>query len=224
MATQNTPQPPVDAQFSIDTLDEFDAAFPALGELNEAINKVLARRDRRIRKIEQGYAVQLLPLLDRIQSLYDAIQAFADEHRDELVVRGKKTAERPLGRVYWRSNPRVETDAADDIILDRLFRLGGPARDRFVRVVTTHELDRQAMLKPENRELAESVQGAWVSTEEDFYVQAVGLAKPFVSSRPFWPFPAEIDGRELESSDREGVVSILRAALQALEAQQTAAE
>jgi phage host-nuclease inhibitor protein Gam len=203
--------------FTISDLDGFDQAFPALGELNEEINKILLRRDRRIRRIEQGYAVQLLPLLAQIQALYDAMRAFADEHRDELVARGKKFAERPLGRVSWRSNPHIETDLPDDQILEHLWRLDGTAKDLFIRTVTSHELDRAAMLKPENRELAESVQGVRVAREDDFYVQAVGMAKPFVSSRPLWPFPAELDGRELESNDREGVVNILRAALSALE-------
>lgn len=201
----------------ITTLDQFDQAFPALGQLNEQINKVLLRRDRRIRKIEEGYAVQLLPLLAQIQVTYDAMKAFAEDHREELVARGKKFAERPLGRVSWRSNPHIETDLPDDQILENLWRLDGRPRELFVRTVTTHELDRAAMLKPENRELAESVQGVRVSRDEDFYVQAVGMAKPFVSSRPLWPFPAELDGREIEASDREGVVNILRAALQALD-------
>lgn len=215
MTAQSTPADA--ASFSIHTLEEFDQAFPALGELNEEINKVLQRRDRRIRRIEQGYAVQLLPLLAQAQALYDAIRAFAEDHREELVPRGKKTAERPLGKVQWRSNPHVETDLPDDQVLENLWRLNGEASQKFIRTVTTHELDRAAMLKPENRELAESVQGVAICRDEDFYVQAVGMAKPFVSSRPFWPFPAEVDGRELESSDREGVVDILRAALLALE-------
>jgi phage host-nuclease inhibitor protein Gam len=208
---------PADQAVRLASFEDFDAAFPALGELTGEINKVLARRDRRIRRIEQGYAVQLLPLLSQAQELYDAIRAYADVHREEMVPRGKKTADRPLGRVSWRSNPHVETDLPDDQILENLFRLGGEAQERFVRTVTTTEVDRAAMLKPENRELAESVGGVAINREEDFYVQAVGMAKPFVSSRPFWPFPAEIDGREVEASDREGVVDILRAALQALE-------
>lgn len=209
---------PADVQdFTVTTLEQFDAAFPALAELNHGINKILQRRDRAVRNLEQRYAVQLLPLLTQAQTLFEGIRAYAEEHKDELLPRGKKTAQRPLGRVSWRSSPHVETDTTDDVILDRLFRLGGPAQEKFVREVTTHELDRQAMLKPENRELAESVQGAWVATEDDFYVQSIGMAKPFVSSRPFWPFPGEIDGRELEAGDRESVAGILRAALEVLE-------
>ena len=46
-------------------MEAYKKNLDGINKLNEEINKILARRDRRIRKIEQGYAVQLLPLLDR---------------------------------------------------------------------------------------------------------------------------------------------------------------
>lgn len=226
MTAQMTTQSPADAVFTISSEEELDAAILELGQLDDDVKRDLLARARAVRRVDARYQGRLLPKLHRQQVLFDAIYSFANAHRISLLPRRAKTAARTTGAFSWRAGARVVTDRPDDVIVEWILNTGSAKVKRLFlrRPVPSYELNRQAMLQPENRGLARDIPGVDIDTSEDFTVKPNGTQDGFSSAAPIWPSLEELRQREYTEGDRESLVVFFREALAVLEPAETPAE
>jgi phage host-nuclease inhibitor protein Gam len=88
-----------------------ESALQRMGKLTRRMVTLKANHDARIAAAKSAAEGQLAPLRDKIASLRDDIETYAQSHRDDLL-RGAagKTAHLVHGQIAWRARPvSIET-------------------------------------------------------------------------------------------------------------------
>lgn len=152
------------------TREQFDAAIDLIALIQVDIRKKEAERDRAIQKVREIFEPKIGELTERANSLAVTAEKYAEEHRNEILPSGRKSAETALATFGWRTgNPTLVlankkwTWSAVLAAVKELFP------GRFVRV--TEEVDKEAMKTQLGADQLPLV-GVKISQKEPFFVEA----------------------------------------------------
>lgn len=110
-------------------------------ELSTAENKL----SDKVAKTKEGFEGKLKEYQDDIQAMQNAIQAYAEKHREELIPEGKKSTKLNGGEIGWRTTKDKvvckNTKHAVQVLKDT-------RKKKFLR--TSESLDKSAILKEPN--------------------------------------------------------------------------
>lgn len=147
---------------------------------------IVARRERAIQRVQASYAVELEPLEADLKQAVSLAEKYAQEHRDELLPKDRKSAETSLATFGFRlGNPTVRLigKIKEETVLAMLV-----VRKLFAFVRTKQELDKDRILscyrksdgvlvladasedKPE-RVIAPAALGLSIKQKETFYIE-----------------------------------------------------
>lgn len=126
-------------------------------EMNDALAEVKARHEEAAR-----------PLNEEIEAKFQALHAWAEANRAELLRKGGKTAKLATGEVSWRTTPPSVSIRQPNVVIETLKRLG---LSDLVR--TKEEVNKEGILADPKR--VEGIAGISISQREEF------VAKPFES-------------------------------------------
>ena len=124
------------------TREDCIADIKKLGDVMRDHTREMADMNDAIAAITKRHSERLESLSDRMDTLQDGIQTWAEAHRDELTGGGKvKTANLITGEVQWRQRPPSVGVRGADSVIETLKKLG---LGRFVR--TRDEVNKEAIL------------------------------------------------------------------------------
>lgn len=147
---------------------------------------IVAQRERAIQRVQATYAERLEPLETELKQAVSLAEKYADEHRDELLPKDRKSAETGLATFGFRlGNPtvRIIGKVKEEVILALL-----ATRKLFDFIRTKQELDRDRILasyrksdgvlllaeatddKPESV-IAPAALGLSIGQKETFYIE-----------------------------------------------------
>ncbi|HSX24609.1 MAG TPA: host-nuclease inhibitor Gam family protein [Candidatus Andersenbacteria bacterium] len=159
------------------SLEEAEECLGKIGETQNALIALSAQIDAEIQQIQQRYADQLAVLEGDVSNLLTGLHAFAESHRDELLIDGLKSVKLRTGSIAWRkSPPAVKITGKEELIIERIKAL---KLDEFIR--TQEKIDREAMLK--NKESAEAIDGVKIKQKEGFFAKPLNLNVELTISR-----------------------------------------
>jgi phage host-nuclease inhibitor protein Gam len=92
---------------TLKTEREFHSTLNAIAALQAAANKVIAKRDAEIVAIQQRYAGTLDPITHELAALVALAEAYADEHRAELLPKDRKSVDTATCTYGWRTGNRT---------------------------------------------------------------------------------------------------------------------
>jgi phage host-nuclease inhibitor protein Gam len=167
---------------AVDVPTSYEAANALLEEYGHVVRelaKVEGRLAARIARMTALIEATALPLKERQAMLAARIAAYAAENREALLQDGGKSHTMPAGRIGWRTNPpsvAFKSGVRVQVIVAAILRM--KLRRKFLRLKL--EVDKEAMLKEENREKAASIPNVRIVTDaETFFIEPVSaqLAK-----------------------------------------------
>lgn len=122
-------------------------------------------------EIKRRYEEQAQPHNDTIAQQFQAVHAFCEANRDDLLTGKLKSARMATGEIGWRTTPpKVMINKVAQVI-EAIKALG---HKQFLR--TKEEINKDAMLADEeSRALAGSIKGITIKQTEEFF------ARPFES-------------------------------------------
>lgn len=152
------------------TRAEFEAAVNKIAELEVQFRKLTAKRDARIQEVQDYFAPDEARLQEELKGLLATTEKYADEHRDELFSKEKKSAETPLAVFGYRyGNPTVS-------LLNRRWTW-----DQIVKVLKlsrfknllreVHEVDKDAVKSAKLSEDDLAAVGMKITQSETFYIE-----------------------------------------------------
>lgn len=166
---------------AIDVPQTDEAADALLKEYGDEFTFVARRQadlDSALAKLKATYEELAKPHQERMNEIFEQLQAWGAAHRDRLTDDGKsKTVTLPAGAIGWRQRPpsvRWKKGFKADDIIEAIKKIG---LRRFIRV--KEEPNKERML--EEPELAGEIDGVIIgSAGEEFYVAPFGaeLAEP----------------------------------------------
>jgi phage host-nuclease inhibitor protein Gam len=163
------------------TRHDFDALAVELGENMRAIEAIKLRTADEMARVKLSGAVAIEALEARKKSLWGAVAAYAEAHRDELLSSGRKSVTIPAGIIGWRiSNPAIDLTGDETEIILRLEAMGC---QRFLR--ETIEIDKAALLA--EPEAARTIDGIAIRQEEALYFKPLDVEREItlkVAARP----------------------------------------
>lgn len=143
-------------------LNQANAALYAIGASNRKVALIEARLAAEVAKLRKEADKEIAPLAEEISKQLIGIEMYANQHRDQLLVDGKKTVNLSFGNFGWRwTPPRVSAGRGGDAkVLERVKALN---LSQYIR--TKEELDKEALLrdKPE-------IAGVKYTQREEFFV------------------------------------------------------
>jgi phage host-nuclease inhibitor protein Gam len=151
------------------TREEFEAAVDIIARKEIQRRKLEAERDRRIQDVQAQHNPAIDAVRGEIDTLATKAEAYATEHREELITAGKQGAETPLARYGFRwGNPTLallSTRWKWEAVIESLKRNGLSA---FVR--TKEDADKD-MLKTQLSEADLAANGMRIRQSETFWVE-----------------------------------------------------
>lgn len=118
--------------YSVNSRDELDQALAALAELNAKETKINATLNHKLAEVRESYKDKFkvpvdggeAELQDVRSTIVSAITTYCEEHRDQLLVDGKKSIELTHGKIGWRKGkdevaelPQTEAEAAKGVLV-----------------------------------------------------------------------------------------------------------
>jgi phage host-nuclease inhibitor protein Gam len=155
------------------TYEEANALLEEYGTVGRKLAKAEARLEAKVARMTALIEATATPLKERQAQLAAQIAAYATEHRDELLEDGGKSHDMPAGRIGWRINPpsvAFKSGVKVQVIVGAILRM--KLRRKFLRLKL--EVDKEAMLKEENRQKAASIPNVKIITDaETFFIEPV---------------------------------------------------
>lgn len=154
------------AKLRFTTTEQVQSAIKEIGDLTREHIRLSTEMNDKIGAISEHYAPQLKQLENEVEPLQKAVQAYCEDHRDELTEFGKtKTANFVTGEVQWRSRPPSVMVRGAETVIETLQRLG---LDRFIR--NKQEINKDALLN--EPETAKGIAGITIKQGvEDFVIK-----------------------------------------------------
>lgn len=142
-----------------------------IGSLQRAVAVINAKMNDELAAIKEAFEAEASPLNAEIEQQFQAVQAWAESHRDELLKGRAKTAKLSTGEISWRTTPPAVSVRGKPAVIAACKQLG---LVQFIR--TVEDVDKSAMLATEeSRASAQAINGVTISQKEEF------IAKPFES-------------------------------------------
>lgn len=173
-----TPSKAAKAYPPLTSREAADEAIHEIGDLLRAKATLEASLEEKVADLKAKTAVAVKPLADEIDAKIDALHAWAEANKAELLEGERRSVRLPQGTLGWRWDPpavKVKKGQDDTVIaaLERL-SLGDLVR-------TKKEIDKEAILADPKR--IEGIAGVKVEQKERFWVK-----------------PAEIEVEEVKTS------------------------
>ncbi len=157
---------------------EADALLKQYGEVFSELGHWQANLNHALADVKASYEEGSKPLQERLNVLFEQLQAWGAAHRKRLTEDGKsKTVLLPAGCVGWRQRPPSVRWKKGFKVEDILQAIKDARLPRFIRV--KEEPNKERML--EEPQLAASIDGVLIgSAGEEFFVAPFGaeLAEP----------------------------------------------
>lgn len=139
-----------------------------IGRLQREVAGIELRMNDALAGIRATAEQEAQPLNEGIETKFEALHAWAEAHRDELLKPGSKTAHLATGDLSWRVSPPSVSLRKTDKVIEALKSLG---LTRFIR--TKEEVAKDLILA--ERAAVEGVKGISITQKEEF------VAKPHAS-------------------------------------------
>jgi len=162
---RKTPSKAAKAYPPISSRDEADEAIREVGSLLRAKNQIEALLEDEVSALKAEASATVKPLADALKAKIDALHAWAEGHKGELLEKDKRSARLAQGTIGWRWNPpavKVTGDEAAVIAALRRLNLGDLVREKA-------EIDKEAILADPKR--VDGIAGVSVSQTEQFWVK-----------------------------------------------------
>lgn len=157
---------------------EADALLKEYGEISNKIAHKQAEMDELLARAKVACELAAKPLQERLNVIFEQLQAWAAAHRNRLTEDGKsKSVQMPAGKIGWRMLPPSVRFKKGLKVEDILQAIKDARLPRFIR--TKEEVNKDRML--EEPDVANTIPGVKVgSAGEDFFVEPFGaqLAEP----------------------------------------------
>ncbi len=150
------------------TRPEAEQLLADIGRLQRSVTGIECRMNDRLAEIKAKYEQEAQPLNSELDAKFQALHAWAEGHREELLRGGGKTVHLATGDLSWRRTPPSVRITKAPVVLEALRRLG--LKD-FIR--TKEDVNREAILADPTA--VKGVKGISVSQREEF------VAKPYES-------------------------------------------
>ena len=147
---------------------EAEALLLSIGKLQREHAAIELRMNDRLATIQADHAQQAQPLNAAIEEQFQALHAWAEAHREELLAGKGKTVQLATGELSWRTSPPSVRVTHPAVAVETLKRLG---LGDLVRV--KEEINKEAILADPDR--VHGIGGIRVLHPETF------VAKPFES-------------------------------------------
>jgi|GEM_PF-2149599 len=152
----------------IKSRDDVELALLKIADTLSRIQKIEIEAAEKARKREEQMHARTLRLRMRALTWARLIKSYADAHRGELTENEARKSETfDHGTLKWRGATSVVLTKSDREVIASLKKLG--LRKHFIR--TTEEVDREALLKSENRALVSKIPEVKIETRELFYIE-----------------------------------------------------
>lgn len=148
-----------------ETREEAEKLLGEIGMLQRRVGEYQAKASDRIAGISQAFAELVAPVNDQIEAKFQALHAFAEAHRKELLEGDSKTVKFTTGTLSWRFTPPAVKLTKPDAVLEQLKK-----RRLWDFVRTIQEVNREAILEDPTK--VEGIEGIKVTSREEF------VAKP----------------------------------------------
>lgn len=158
------------------TMMDVIACVREIGSLQRKIESIESRLNDGVATLQAQAATEIGLLRNMLEMNALAVYDYAEEHRDELAVDGKKTVETGTGTLSWRMTPPAVHIRNADKVVAALQELG---LRRFIRV--KREPDKEAMLK--DSDAAAKVPGVKIAQDEIFTIRPTDLSVQVEATR-----------------------------------------
>ncbi len=147
---------------------EAEQLLAEIGTLQRKVTVIETRMNERLADIKDRFEKEASPLNDVITTKFQALHAWAEANKHDLLKGKSKTAKLSSGELSWRTSPpSVRVTGAETVIRNlKSLGLGDLVR-------TKEEVNKEAILNDPER--IEGVKGITISQKEEF------VAKPFES-------------------------------------------
>lgn len=168
----------------IRTILDVERAVARLGQLQRDIDAIQRGFEQRVQALRADAVDRARPLTNERDRLFDRVHAYAQENRDDLLPRGKKSREFPSGSLGFRlGQPKARLLKKAAFIIAKLKALNLKALNLTDLIRTKEELDLKALIRHRARlkelELGELVR---VTQDESFFVTPTGLSVDLTSN------------------------------------------
>jgi phage host-nuclease inhibitor protein Gam len=145
--------------------EEADTVIREIGTLLRAKNQFEATLEEKVAELKAETSAAVKPIADTLAAKLDALHAWAEANRAELLKDGARSVAFPQGRLGWRWNPaavRLSGDEAEIVATLERLALGD-----LVRVAKA--VNKEAILEAPER--VEGIAGIKVAQSEQFWVK-----------------------------------------------------
>lgn len=162
---RKTPSRAAKAYPPIASREEAEEAIREVGSLLRAKDQLEARLEEKVANVKAETIAAVKPIADGLKAKIDALHAWAESHKGELLEKDKRSVKFAQGTIGWRWNPpAVKVTGDEAAIIETLRRL---SLDDLVREKS--EVDKEAILADPKR--VEGIAGIAVSQAEQFWVK-----------------------------------------------------
>lgn len=148
--------------------EEAEALLAEIGKLQGQVTGIETEMNNRLREIKDEYEKQAQPINEAITAKFQALHAWAEANKGELLKGKAKTAKLSTGELSWRTTPPGVRITKQPVVLETLKRLG---LSDLIR--TKDEVNKEGILADPSR--VEGIAGISITQREEF------VAKPFES-------------------------------------------
>jgi len=153
------------------TREEAEKLLGEIGLLQGNVSEIERRAAERVSSIQRAYSELAMPVNDQIQGKFEALHAYAEAHRHELLEGDSKSVKLATGTLSWRwTPPAIKLTKVEEVIARLQFR----KLRQYLR--TTVEVNKEALLEAgEEAVKALEIPGIKFTSREEF------VAKPLES-------------------------------------------
>lgn len=146
------------------TETEADTLVSRIGNLQRQVTDIETQMNAQLAEIKERHAQTAGEVNAEIESLFEALHAWAAANRDTLCPGRAKTAKLPSGELSWRVAPPSVRITQPDVVVERLKAAG---LTEFVR--TKEDVDKTRVLAQPER--VEHIKGIAIVQTEQFIVR-----------------------------------------------------
>lgn len=155
------------------TQPEAERLLSRIGELQGRVTRLELDQQARIQAINESFGESVAAVNEEITATFQALHAWAEAHKGELLKGDAKTAKLATGTLSWRSTPPAVKVTKTDKVLEQLH-----AKRLFKFIRSIEEVDKEALLRAYgdgDEEAIEGIAGIKITSREEF------VAKPYAS-------------------------------------------
>lgn len=159
------------------SLEEATHLLADYGEKQRVHAGVTLGMNDEIAKIKENAEQTLGPLNKDLEEIFGVLKSFAESRRDELTNNGAtKTIQTSVGTMFWRNTPAAASIEDEENFIAEIRKLGPQFEQIFLRTPPS-EIDKEALKKPENQELAAQLPALRLTSREEFHLKPTEAPK-----------------------------------------------